>query len=469
MQRLPAKVQGGFSLVELMVALLLGVILTSGVISVFITSKNTYNINNAVGQVQEAGRFALTTLQPLIAAAGSGGCGHIQATSLSSYKQLLATGDSDPVYMTQYGVYGFEYVGSSGPGYTSTGVGGSYTDSTGNTPAVAASASEWSPTLPAELFAIISNASYPVVKYSDILIIHEAKSNAAPILTDLSTTHTPGALRYDNTISTSPTIATGQLAVAADCSNLTKANLTSFQITSWAPGATSGSIYHAMGTGTPGNVSTNTYFNPAGPQNLWPNTFYGPKGTLDSTDTVGPEAVYVFYIGKSSVDQGTSLFEVQLDTTPGRLGQLGTPQEIVPGVENMQFLYGIDTTGDPWDKLSPSQFKFETADAITSDTSNTAGLGSGPPYPPGSAPDGVWNEVISVRVALLVHSDNNSTENNTTVTTSGGSTQTVTNVQSQKFYMLGTGSADSFTYNSFADRRLRRLFQETISIRSQLP
>ena len=469
MQRRPAKVQSGFSLVELMVALLLGVILTSGVISVFITSKNTYNINNAVGQVQEAGRFALTTLQPLIAAAGSGGCGHIQATKLSSFKQLLATGDSDPVYMTQYGVYGFEYVGSSGPGYTSTGVGGSYTDSTGNTPAVAASASEWSPALPNELFAIISNASYPVVKYSDILIIHEAKSNAAPVLHDLSTATIPGALHYDNTISTSPTIATGQLAVAADCSNLTGANLTSFQITSWAPGATSGSVYHAMGTGTPGNVSTNTYFNPQALN--WPNEFYGPNGALDSTDTVGPEAVYVFYIGKSSVDQGTSLFEVQLSTTPGQLGQLGTPQEIVPGVENMQFLYGIDTTGDPWDKLSPSQYMFETADAITNDTSNTAGLGSVPPAPPipGTPPDGAWNEVISVRVALLVHSDNNSTENNTTVTTSGGSTQTVTNVQSQKFYMLGTGSADSFTYNSFADRRLRRLFQETISIRSQLP
>jgi|GEM_PF-3177170 len=460
MQRRPAKIQGGFSLVELMVALLLGVVLTSGVISVFITSKNTYNINNAVGQVQEAGRFALTTLQPLIAASGFGGCGHIQATSLSSYKQLLKTGDSDPVYMTQYAVYGFEYVGSSGPGYTSTGVGGSYTDPTGNTPAVATSASEWSPALPAELYAKISTAAAPVVKYSDILIIHEAKSNAAPVLTDLSTTHTPAALRYDNTISTTPTIATGQLAVAADCSNLTTANITSFQITSWAPGATSGSIYHAMNTGTPGNVSTNTNFNPAGPTNLWPNQFYGPNGTLDSTDSVGPEAVYVFYIGKSNVDQGTSLFEVQLDTTPGNLGQLGTPQEVVPGVENMQFLYGIDTTADPWDKNFPSKFMFETADVIDADHSNTAGLATA---------EGAWNEVISVRVALLVHSDNNSTENNTTVTTSGGSTQNVTNVQSQKFYMLGTGSADSFTYNSFADRRLRRLFQETISIRSQLP
>ena len=460
MQPRPAKIQGGFSLVELMVALLLGVILTSGVISVFITSKNTYNLNTAVGQVQEAGRFGLTSLQPLIAQAGFGGCGHIRATNLSSYKNLLGTGDSDPVYMLQYGVYGFEYVGTSGPGYTNTAVGGSYTDSTGQTPPVATSAGEWSPALPAELFAKISNASYPVVKYSDILIIHEAKSNQAPILSDASTSRTPGALIYDNTQSTTPTIATGQLAIAADCSNLTTANLTAFQISSWSPGATSGTINHVMGGTSPGNVSTNTNFNPAGPQNVWPNQFSGPNGAIDSTDSVGPEAVYVFYIGKSNVDKGTSLFEVQLDTTPGNLGQLGTPQEIVPGVENMQFLYGIDTTADPWDKVVPSKYKFETADAITNDATNTAGL---------TTAEGAWNEVISVRVALLVHSDNNSTENNTTVTASGGGTQTLTNVQSQKFYMLGIGSADSFTYNSFADRRLRRLFQETISLRSQLP
>src|ERR1700733_1184418 len=147
--------QRGFSMVELMVALLIGVVLTSGVISVFITSRNTYNLNNAVGQVQEEGRFALTTLQPLIAEAGFTGCAHVPGDKLNNYKSLVGTGDSDPVYMVQYGIYGYEYKG--------TGIGASYTDTTGQTPAVATSASEWTYPLSTELFNAISTASAPVV------------------------------------------------------------------------------------------------------------------------------------------------------------------------------------------------------------------------------------------------------------------------------------------------------------------
>lgn len=53
------KEQGGFSLVELMIAMLLGLILMIGVINVFLSSSQTYRLQEAMFRVQESGRFAL--------------------------------------------------------------------------------------------------------------------------------------------------------------------------------------------------------------------------------------------------------------------------------------------------------------------------------------------------------------------------------------------------------------------------
>lgn len=51
--------QSGLSMIELMVALLLGMILMTGIIQVFLASKQTYNTNEAMARMQENGRFAL--------------------------------------------------------------------------------------------------------------------------------------------------------------------------------------------------------------------------------------------------------------------------------------------------------------------------------------------------------------------------------------------------------------------------
>lgn len=53
------KFQKGFSIVELMIALVIGLLLMTGVIQVFISSKQTYATNEAMARLQENGRFAL--------------------------------------------------------------------------------------------------------------------------------------------------------------------------------------------------------------------------------------------------------------------------------------------------------------------------------------------------------------------------------------------------------------------------
>lgn len=51
--------QQGFTLIEIMVALVLGLILLAGIIQLFLGSKQTYRFHDALSRVQENGRFAL--------------------------------------------------------------------------------------------------------------------------------------------------------------------------------------------------------------------------------------------------------------------------------------------------------------------------------------------------------------------------------------------------------------------------
>lgn len=54
--------QRGFSLVELMIAITLGLLLTLGVINIFISSKRGYRVQDSIGRMQENSRFAVDYL-----------------------------------------------------------------------------------------------------------------------------------------------------------------------------------------------------------------------------------------------------------------------------------------------------------------------------------------------------------------------------------------------------------------------
>ena len=54
-----SDIQNGFSLIELMIAMVLGLILIGGVVNVFLASSQTYRLQEAMFRVQESGRFAL--------------------------------------------------------------------------------------------------------------------------------------------------------------------------------------------------------------------------------------------------------------------------------------------------------------------------------------------------------------------------------------------------------------------------
>ncbi len=62
--------QFGFSLIELMIAMTIGIFIIGGIISVFITSGQTYRLQQAISQVQDKGRFSVKKLREGIQTAG---------------------------------------------------------------------------------------------------------------------------------------------------------------------------------------------------------------------------------------------------------------------------------------------------------------------------------------------------------------------------------------------------------------
>jgi len=59
----PAK-QRGMSLIELMVAMLIGVVLISGAAKVYVDSKGAYAANESIARLQETARYAMSVIEP---------------------------------------------------------------------------------------------------------------------------------------------------------------------------------------------------------------------------------------------------------------------------------------------------------------------------------------------------------------------------------------------------------------------
>jgi len=68
------KKQRGLSLIELMIAIVLGLFITAGMIQLFIHSKQSYRVQENLSRVQENGRFAMEFLARDIRMAGYWGC-----------------------------------------------------------------------------------------------------------------------------------------------------------------------------------------------------------------------------------------------------------------------------------------------------------------------------------------------------------------------------------------------------------
>jgi len=278
--------QTGLSLIELMIAMTLGLILTLGVVQIFLGSSQTYRLSDALGKVQENIRFSLGTLQHDARMAGHFGC-----LIGEPFNQLDPDGDGyDSVVYENPGVIGWEAA--------NTGLSDSFTITT-----LATGSGSWvngaGETVPTDIQGqVIPGTDFFIIsggQRADVELSGNPGGNANTLGTDGSSNIPKGAIIT---------------VVASDCSG---GDL--FQKTTSANAST----ITKGGGGSPGNITpVNEKF----------------AGDYDDDASVYTFSSTAYFIGVGASGE-PALFRERLDA--GASGAV----ELAEGVENMQILYGV--------------------------------------------------------------------------------------------------------------------------------
>lgn len=208
------KTQRGFTLVELMISVTLGLIIMAAVSMIFVDSRSAYRLTEALNRTQENGRFALFFMTEDIRKAKMMGCA---PTTINNHL-------NNP---TDYYVAGQNVIG-----YTYTGSGNSPTD--------------WTPNLP-DVFS-----AGDVEPGTDVIAITRAGDGGISVTPPYMPTPA-GALHVEP----GTNLTQGDIVMVTDCIT---ADL--FQITAPSDPGANGTIVHSTGSGTPGNATkdfTKTY------------------------------------------------------------------------------------------------------------------------------------------------------------------------------------------------------------------
>jgi type IV pilus assembly protein PilW len=369
----------GFSLVELMVAITLALIVTAGVMSVFIGSRSAYQSTAGVAAVSDSGRFALNFLEGAVREAGNMACG-------APTRTIFNVGPGTPLNTPPFPTLAFQPI--TGFEAAGTGIVGAYAVSAApGAPANWLSPIGWA----ANLDPAFGTLPTPPVINNDILVVRSSTQGAAPAYV----TNAPAGANNFTVVSVPGTFAAGDLAIISDC---VKSLI--FQMSAPTGGTT---ITHNTG-GIPGNL-TNTF-----PAQV--NFDPGSEVTLLQTTA--------YYIGVGADGEG-ALFAANL--SPGNSFTSAippiSPNELVPDIEALQILYGLDTVG------TRTVSQWVTADQV---------------------PD--FTEVMSVHIALLA---------------AGPPGSQPLPAAAKVYTLLGT------QVTAPIDTRNRQVFDVTVGVRNLLP
>ncbi|WP_168215673.1 PilW family protein [Marinobacter confluentis] len=278
--------QTGLSLIELLIALALGLILTLGVVQVFLGSSQTYRLSDSLGKTQENIRFTLGTLQYDARMAGHFGC-----LIGEPFNQLDETDDDyDEISYGGGAIIGWE-AGDTGLGeefeITSLTAGtGSWSNGSGD--------------------AIPDQIEDQMLPGTDFFIVNSGERS--PVELDIN----PSAAA--NTLGTTGNVDIDQdtilLVIAGDCSG---GDL--FQKTNQSGDTLTKGSGNAPGNKTPVNEKFN--------------------GDYDDDASIYLFKSAAYFIGEGASGE-PALFRERLDA-----GDTSGAVELAEGVENMQILYGV--------------------------------------------------------------------------------------------------------------------------------
>jgi type IV pilus assembly protein PilW len=274
----------GLSLVELMVALTLGLIILAAVGQIFLTSRATYTLGEGLARIQENGRFAMEFLAQDIRMAGYTGCN--STLSGANVGNIVAPAASATTFNPD-GIAGYKYACTS---------------------ACTGALSEWDPDLPSGYFS-----AGQVVTGTDVVVIQRGSTDGTHLTGNTAPSN--ANVQIVSTTAIAATIAADDVLMVSDCKN---ADI--FRATNASSGSGKITIAHSS-VGNTSNFLTHSYGNDA---------------ELMKLETL------IYYIGRrdNNASNPPSLFRKELNT-----GNL-VAQELVEGVESMKFKYGEDTDGD---------------------------------------------------------------------------------------------------------------------------
>lgn len=326
--------QSGMTLVELMIALALGLFLVGGVLYVFLGSKINYNVNEHLSRMQENGRFGMAMLTRDLRQSGFLGC----AQNVDRIKNTLNDTASDYLWRFDEAVNGFE-----------------------------ATPSGWTPSLDSTIPAPKSG--------TDVVTLRRTNVDGL----DVTQHNTPSA---DIKVLNNDILEVGDIAMVTDCKDAAI-----FQITNINSTGGGFNLVHNTGTGTPGNFTSDL------------GKDFENNGKVFRMETA------TYYVADPGNGVGSLWRKINDEDA----------EELIPGVEDLQLLYGEDTNDDR------RADQYVTADAVNLDN------------------------VVSIRTALLVTSlDEPSTE-------------------SVPYDFVHFSDANP------GDNRLRREFTTTVNLRNRTP
>jgi type IV pilus assembly protein PilW len=336
--------QSGFSVLELLIALTLGLVVVAGIIQLFTGNSRTYEIVNAQARLQENARYSFQFITRAARTAGYRGCA---PEPLNVAKGLIGGWDDIPEYNLRDAIDGFEANGDGTYGPTdlvglprSTGGVNSRVHIAGN--------------------GVDRNVLDPA---SDIMIFRSLERPLARLAQTLQPTGDP-IVQTPNGV---PSFAVNDVVVVADCEQAAM-----FKVTTAVAGADETTLEHT--TVAAGNAFDNGENIVTEAGDIVPATLsllgrsYGAEAVVARIETT------IFFVAPST----------QLNNANDSVNSLwqksgnNAPIELVQGVDNLQVLYGIDST--PLDGVANVN-RYQTID-------NVADL----------------NAVVAVRVALDVNS-----------------------------------------------------------------
>ena len=283
--------QRGMTLVELMVSLVLGLLLTAGIIKVFAGNRISYAFNEGLSRIQENARFTLDHIAYNTRMAGYSGC----LSDVTVYNNLNAPDDfRDDI---ENGVQGHNANGTS--------VSQSYAAAAVD-PAPSGNLNAWTPALPPEL-------NNRVIPGSDVLIIRSIGGMAVSLVSPFNNS----AQLF---ISDPHDFVQGEILVVSDCQ---KASV--FQLSSVTGTGSGVNLVHSnSGSFTPGNSSPT----------------WGPEQDFGLSSEVARLQTYAFYVGRGA-NNTPALFQLRLQRLSGTASGFA-PEELAEGIDTMQVRYGLD-------------------------------------------------------------------------------------------------------------------------------